>query len=358
MYGIEKGYGREIVVGMSGGVDSSVALILLKKAGWKPIGLSLKLPVWKSKDNLLCENMCCTEESLRIANSICKKLKVPYHVSRVEKDFRKKVIDYFTSELSKGRTPNPCVICNRYHKFEKLIEWAKKNKIDYVASGHYAKKSFNKKTNEFELLKARDKTKDQTYGLSFLIQKQLKKIIFPLGKLKKEKVFKIAEKEGFEFFLKKKQSQDFCFISNKSFPKFIEKNIGVKKGDIVDEEGNILGKHKGIHFYTIGQKKGLKLMEKYYVKDKNKKKNQIVVTKNKNSITKREINMKKVNFIVNLSKPIKVMAKTRYRQDLASAKIYPLEKKIIFKKPQHAVTPGQFCVFYKGKVCLGGGIIK
>jgi len=351
----------KVVVGMSGGVDSSVSLILLKKKGYEPIGVSLKLPVWKSKFNQLCENICCTKESLELARSVCKKLHVPYYIYDVSKEFKKEVVDdYFISELKKGRTPNPCIICNRYHKFSKLLEFAKKKGIKYVASGHYAKKVKDVKTKEFKLVKPKDKNKDQTYGLSLLKQIQLQNIIFPLSDLLKSEVFKIAEKEGFEIFLKKKESQNFCFVSNKSIPKFLEKEIGIKPGKIFDTAGNILGTHKGVHFFTIGQRKGLSLLGTYFVKEKNK--NNLIVTKNKKEVGSNEIYLRNTNFISNNSpkKIIDIMARTRHTKKLSKAKLVPLKLgyKVIFKKFQNSVTPGQFCVFYKENVCLGGGIIK
>lgn len=353
---------KKIVVGMSGGVDSSIALVLLKKMGFEPVGVSLKLETWKDKCNKLKENVCCTEESFDIARKICKKLNVPYYVYDVRKDFKKEVMDYFLSDLKKNKTPNPCVICNRYLKFKKLFEFAKKKGINYVSTGHYARIKFNKKTGKYELLKSKDKTKDQTYGLCFLPQKWLKRIILPLGDYTKKNVFKIAKKEGFEFFLKKKQSQDLCFISKSAIPKYIEKKIGVKKGKIVDTKGNVLGEHKGVHFYTIGQRRRLGLSG-YFVKEFDTKKNLVIVTKNLKEISQKEIILKPFNFISgeNIRKNIKVMAKVGYGQELSKAVLYPPIKgklKIVFNKQKQFVREGQFCVFYSGRKCLGAGVIN
>jgi len=357
------GEGRKIVVGMSGGVDSSMALLLLKKQGWQPIGVSLKLPVWKDKKNCLRENVCCTVESFRIAKNICRKLGVPYHIADVQKDFKREVINYFVSSLKRKQTPNPCVICNRYLKFKKLLDWAKKHKIDYVATGHYAKIKQNPKTRKYELLKAKDKNKDQTYSLCFLPQKWLSRIIFPLGDCTKERVYKLAEKEGFEFFLKTKQSQDFCFIDNKLMPEFLKKEIGQKPGLIVDENHRVLGKHQGLHFYTIGQRKGIKLPNgPYFVKGFNIKKNILIVTNKSKELLQKEVFLSPFNFISGVlpNKAINAQAKIRYRQSLESAILYPVKSgksKIVFKESQRAVTLGQFCVFYDKNVCLGGGVI-
>lgn len=353
---------KKIVVGMSGGVDSSVALILLKKKGWEPVGVSLKLAYWKDECNVLGENACCTQESLKIAKDICKKLGIKHYTYDVSKDFQKKVICYFNSELSLARTPNPCVICNRHLKFNKLIEWADRHKIKYVASGHYAKTKYLHKIKKYQLLKPKDLSKDQTYGLSFLTQNQLARIIFPLGDFSKKEVYKIAKKEGFDFFMKKKQSQDLCFVSRKAYKYYLEKVIGLKKGKIVDENGNFLGMHKGLHFYTIGQKKGLYLPGAFFVKKLDFKKNQVVVTKNRQSISTKEIFLKPYNFISGElpKKKAKVAAKIRYSQELSNALLIPQGEKIriIFKIPQEYATPGQFCVFYKGNACLGGGVIN
>jgi len=373
---------------MSGGVDSSVALILLKKQGFEPIGVTLKLPIWKSKLNACRNNVYCTPESITIAQKICQKLKVPYFVIDAQKEFQKAVIDYFVKELKKYHTPNPCLICNRNLKFQLLIKLAEKMKIPYVATGHYAKVKFNKKTGLYELLKGRDKNKDQSYSLSFLTQKQLKYLILPLGNYTKTEVYQLAKKEGFPFFEKIKQSQNFCFVSNKALPLFIQKEIGERPGKIIDTKGNILGQHRGLYFYTIGQRKGLGLSggpafaaysaeaaasaakagkamagRPYYVKSFDVGKNTLIVTKNKKDLYKKEVMLSPLNFIsgkVN-KKSIKVSAKIRYRSKAASATLYLLDKnkvKIVFKKPQKAITLGQFCVFYQGLKCLGAGIIQ
>lgn len=355
---------KKIIVGMSGGVDSSVALILLKKQGFKPIGVTLKLPVWKNEVNACRDNICYTPESIKVAKAICKKLKVPYFVINAQKEFQKEVINYFVKELKKYHTPNPCVICNRNLKFQLLIKLAEKMKIPLVATGHYAKIRLNKKTNLYELLKGKDKNKDQSYSLSLLAQKQLKHIILPLSDYTKEEVYKIAKKEGFLYFEKIKQSQNFCFVSNQDLPLFIQKEIGTNPGPIINLKGNILGAHQGLYFYTIGQRKGLNLLNgPYYVKDFDISKNALIVTKNKKDLYKKEAILSPLNFIAGKinKKLIKISAKIRYRSKSASANLNLLNKnkaKIVFEKPQKAITPGQFCVFYQKDICLGNGIIS
>jgi tRNA-uridine 2-sulfurtransferase len=354
---------KKIVVGMSGGIDSSMAILLLKKQGWKPIGVSLKLAHWKNKDNILGENACCTLESLNVAKDVCKKLDIPYYIYDVSKDFKKEVMDYFDSELKNYKTPNPCVVCNRNLKFKKLFEWAHKHDIKYVASGHYANVKFNSKTKKYELIRSKDSLKDQTYTLSLLKQEWLKYLVFPLAKYTKKQIYALAKKNNFKTLLKKKESQDLCFVSSKALPKYLEKKIGKDPGNFIDEEGNILGRHKGRHFYTVGQRKRLNLGSRYYVKDYNIKKNEILVTKDPKDIGSKELFVKPVYFISGEfpKKKIKIKAKVRYSQPLAKAILYPAKNgkmKVVFNKIQDYVVAGQFCVFYRKKVCIGAGIIN
>jgi len=359
---MELGKGKKIVVGMSGGIDSSMALILLKKQGWQPIGISLKLPVWQNKLNPLKENPSCTKESLKIAKNICKKLDVPYYIIDVRKNFQKEVVDYFISEWKNLRTPNPCVICNPNFKFKQLLQWAKKHKIEYVATGHYARLKFNNKTKKYELLKAKDKNKDQSYDLCLLPQKYLPHIIFPLGDYTKEKIYGIAHKEGFKLLTKRKESQDFCFISGQSLCPFLKEKIGEKQGLILDLKGNVISRHQGLHFFTIGQRKGIKLSGgPYFVAGWDKNKNTLFVTKNKKTLNKKELFVFPYHLISGkkITKPINAQIRTRYRQKLSQARLIPEKRKlkIILEKSVFAPTPGQFAVFYQKDKCLGGGRI-
>lgn len=354
---------KQIVVGMSGGVDSSMSLVLLKKQGWQPMGVSLRYAIWQDKRNLLRENICCSKESFDIARSVCKKLNVPYHIFNVSKEFKKEVIDYFVSELKNNRTPNPCIICNRYLKFKKLFEWAEKHNIKHVATGHYARIEKDKKTNQYKLLKAKDSNKDQTYSLSFLPQKWLGQIIFPLGDYTKDEIFKLAKDEGFDFYLKRKQSQDFCFVASKCLNCFLEKEIGKKEGLIKGIQGNVLGKHQGLHFYTLGQRKGISLPGgPYFVVDKIFKSNTLMVSKDEQNLLAKEAVFSPFNFISGEKpeKKINIWAKIRSQHSPAKATLIPISTrqiKIIFGQPQKSVTPGQFAVFYQCNICLGGGRI-
>ncbi|MFA5745297.1 MAG: tRNA 2-thiouridine(34) synthase MnmA [archaeon] len=345
---------KRVVVGVSGGVDSSMALVVLRKQGYEPIAVSLKLPVWK---NATCrENSCCTPKAIEIAKDVCKKLNVPFHLVDERKNFEKEVVGYFKKELKNNRTPNPCVICNRYSKIKALLDFADKHKIQFVATGHYAKIKGN------QLLKPKDKTKDQTYGLCLLPKAWLKRIIFPLQDMIKDQVYLLAQKQDFDYFSKTKQSQDFCFVSGNDFPKFLEKELGKKQGNIVDTTGKVIGKHNGLWFHTIGQRKGLNLKSqtKYFVCGYNNKKNELIVTTTSKDSIKKEIIITNVNLISEIPKT-ESYVKIRYTTKPVKAKLVKLpgnKVKVIFKNPQEFLPSGQFCVFYKKDICLGGGIIE
>ena len=364
-----KSFGK-VIVGMSGGVDSSVALILLKKQGYEPIGVSLKYATWDDPCSgcKKRENVCCTKESFEIAKKVCQKYGVEHHILDVSKDFKKEVIDYFVRELKSNRTPSPCVFCNPNLKFKKLIEFADEVGAEFVATGHYARVKPSQVCEGLTLAKelrtAKDERKDQTYSLSFLKQDQLTRIIFPLGDLTKTEVHKIAKKEGFEFFEKRPQSQDFCFVSGESYLNFLKMEIGLKPGKIIDKDRNVLGEHHGLHFYTIGQRQGIGLAGgPYFVVGKNPKTNELVVFRNEEDSARQEVVLKPYNLISiaekDLKKPIKVMAKTRSRQPLQRATISVKGNSLllIFDKPLKSITPGQIAVFYFGETCLGAGVI-
>lgn len=353
---------KKIVVGLSGGVDSTAALILLKNNGWDPVGVSLKYAVWEDKCNSSRENICCSEESFEISQKICKELNVPYHIVDVSKEFKNKVINYFTGEFKKLNTPNPCIICNRSLKFKKLFQWANASGIKYVATGHYAKILMDSKTKTFQLAVSKDLQKDQTYSLSFLPFKWLGNIVFPLENYFKDEVYQIVKDAGFQFYLKKKQSQDFCFVNNQALKFFLEKEIGINKGPIKEISGNSLGTHQGLHFYTIGQRKGLNLSGgPFFVVKKTKKDNTLWISKNEKDLLHKTIKLKPHNFLTPpaSNEEIRVKARLRYRQNLADA-ILSIENsclKLTFFDPQKAPTYGQFAVFYQDDICLGGGKI-
>jgi len=336
------------VVGISGGVDSAVALALLQKK-FLPIAISLKIK----------------NENFSVAQKICEKLKIPHQIIDTRKIFEHTVLQYFWREIKKNRTPNPCVFCNPNFKFAQLFEFAEKNKIKFVATGHFAKIFKNEKTQKFELHCGRDAKKDQTYFLHFLPQKFLARIIFPLENFTKKKIFEIAAKKNLNFWPEKKESQNFCFLENQQNREILLEKFGENRGEIRDENGKILGEHRGLHFFTIGQRRGIPLNGgPFFVAKKCAKKNILFVTKNKKNLLQKKIILKNCKFIDENWPPkkLKICAKMRAAAAAAPAEIWPIcekEKKmeLIFSQPQIAPTPGQFAVFYQKKICIGGGEI-
>lgn len=357
---------KKVLIGMSGGIDSSVAAYLLKKEGYDVVGVTMQM-CNGGNDN--CTD--CPLSAIEDARKVASKLNIPHHVFDFKQSFDKKVVQYFISEYLKGRTPNPCVICNREVKFEELLKKADDMGIEYVATGHYSR--IVKPTNSngrYFLKKGTDLSKDQSYFLYRLSQKQLSKTIFPLGELKKKEVRKIANNIGLEVG-EKADSQEICFIEDNNYSKFIQENTDTefKKGNIVDLDGNVIGKHTGIHNFTVGQRKGIKTSsnEPLYVIQINTARNEVVVGGKESNYTKKLI-AKDLNWISieELNKPLKVKAKIRSRSKDASCTISNIKNKedkqkrvlVDFDKKQRAITPGQSVVFYNGDVVVGGGIIE
>ncbi len=342
----------KIIVAMSGGVDSSVAAAILKRENFDVKGIFMKLaglPEFK--------------ESEKRAKKIAKVLRIPFLTLDIRKEFKKRVTDYFLKEYKKDFTPNPCVVCNKEIKFGLLLGKALDLGADFIATGHYARKQGIKNWEqeiEYKLLKGKDKAKDQSYFLWKLNQGQLKHILFPVGNYTKNQVIKLAK--SFKLpALNIPESQEICFIP-KNINNFLKRYLKPESGQIINNSGKILGQHQGLFFYTIGQRKGIKLPGgPYYVLDKNLKKNALLVTKKEKDLYKKEIIIKDVNWISNNDPkpPLRVNAKIRYRSELASAVIYKINNKykIVFNRSQRAVTPGQSVVFYRGEELLGGGII-
>ena len=399
----------KVVVAMSGGVDSSVAAALLKKDNYEVIGVFMK--IWQPRRKAvektgLSGNRCCSLENEKRARLVAAELNIPFYVFNFEKEFKKKVVDYFLKEEKAGRTPNPCVVCNKEIKFGLLLKTALKLGANYIATGHYVRlcreaagplfvgRAGKSRVLNYKLFKAKDKNKDQSYFLWQLNQKQLKHILFPIGDYTKDEIKELAKKFNLSVF-DAPESQEVCFIGA-NIKDFLKKYLKIKKGLILEKTIDnqkkiiasempglfqtnkysrilknmkmfkgyrVLGVHNGLAFYTIGQRKGIKLGGgPYWVLDKDIKRNILIVTKNEKDLYKKELIAKNINWISgktpNLPLRARVQIRYRHRPVLAEIKQQKGGKlKIIFSKPQRAVTPGQSVVFYQNQELLGGGTI-
>jgi len=358
---------ERVVVAMSGGVDSSVAAALLKQQGYEVIGVTM---CFNLPDSATKKPTCCGLKGIEDARRVAYKLGIKHYVLNFGKILKEKIIDDFCREYLKGKTPNPCVRCNQYIKFDALLKKALSLDAKFLATGHYARRI--KKNQNYLLKKAKDKKKDQSYFLYRLNQKQLKNILFPLGEYTKEEVRRIAR----DFALPvadKIASQEICFLPDADYRSFLKKYVSaeggsasggktqIKPGPILDKGGNVLGQHKGVAFYTIGQREGLGLARGYplYVIKINPKNNSITVGK-KEDVYADEFSVKDAHSVLmTFKKKVALRVRIRYNHLEAPAKVMFLKHKIKikFKEPQFAVTPGQSAVFYDKDTVLGGGII-
>ena len=354
---------ERVLVGMSGGVDSSVSALLLLDKGYDTDGATLRL--FNNEDIGINDTTrsCCSLEDVDDARRVCYKLGIRHYVFNFGDEFKEKVIKKFAESYQRGETPNPCIDCNRYIKFAKMLERARLLGYDYIATGHYVQRETDS-NGRILLKKSADPTKDQTYVLYVLTQKMLQHTLFPLGNMTKEQSRKIAEENGL-INARKPDSQDICFIKDGDYAGFLEKQMGIQseEGNFVYKDGTILGRHKGIIHYTIGQRKGLGISYAHpiFVLDKNPYDNVVRLGENSDLFSD-TLRATDLNWIA-VEKPydgMRVTAKTRYSQKEAKATIHLIDEDIvsvIFDEKQRAITKGQAVVFYDGEYVVGGGTI-
>ena len=351
------------LIAMSGGVDSSVAAWLMQQAGYDCTGITMRL----TRNETLGQSgfhTCCSEKDIEDAAEVAFALDIPYEVLDFTADFREQIIEKFVRVYEAGGTPNPCIDCNKYMKFRHLLDWAEAHGMEYVVTGHYARVEQDAATGRFLLKKGLDEGKDQSYVLYNLTQEQLAHIRLPLGGLHKTEVRDIAEQHKF-VNARKHDSQDICFVPDGDYVSFLRQYGGVEPvpGDFLDSEGRVLGRHRGMECYTIGQRKGLGVSANapQYVLGKDPDRNAVILGED-NRLYTRELTAERVNWlsVPEPDRPLSVTAKTRYSQREAAATVEPLPGgriRMVFTEPQRAVTPGQAVVFYDGDLVLGGGTI-
>lgn len=350
---------KKCIIAMSGGVDSSVAAFLVKEKGYECIGATMKL--YDNEDiGISREKTCCSLDDIEDARSVARRLSMPYYVFNFKDEFEEKVINKFIDTYENGGTPNPCIDCNRYLKFEKLFQRMNELGFDYVVTGHYA--IIEEKDGRFYLKKGKDATKDQSYVLYSLTQNQLSHIKLPLGEYKKADIRKIAEEQHF-LNARKRDSQDICFVPDGDYAKFIENYLGktYPDGDFIDINGNVIGRHHGIIRYTNGQRKGLGTAfgKPMYVADKNIENNTVTLCTNEQLFSKEAV-ANDFNKIIPIEEnTIRCTARVRYnmKEQPASAYFDGDTVKVVFDEPQRAITKGQALVLYDGDYVIGGGTI-
>lgn len=354
---------KRIVIGMSGGVDSSVSALLLKRQGYEVIGVFMKN--WSETDD---NGVCTSTTDWEDVQQVCASIDIPCYAVNFEKEYQERVFSYFISEYKKGRTPNPDVLCNREIKFKAFLDYAIQLGADYIATGHFVNRK--EENGKFYLCRGKDSNKDQSYFLYMLKEHQIKKALFPVGQLTKQEVREIAEKEGLSTF-SKKDSTGICFIGERNFRTFLQNYLPMQKGEMQTESGKVVGEHIGLCYYTLGQRKGLGIGgcgdgRSWFVIDKDMERNVLVVSQGDDSsaLYHRFIYATDATWITDTpakeGERFSCTAKFRYRQPDQEVFVTQIGDELIIEavEEQRAITPGQSVVLYKDDVCLGGGIVN
>ncbi len=353
---------KKVIIGMSGGVDSSVAALLLLQQGYHVEGLFMKN--WEEDDS---EEYCTATEDLADAQSVSNRLGIKLHTVNFSTEYWDRVFEYFLEEYRSGRTPNPDIMCNKEIKFKAFLDYAIELGADFIATGHYAR--IDRSDGDLKMLKGVDENKDQTYFLYTLQQDQLAKSLFPIGELKKSTVRQLAEKAGFDT-AHKKDSTGICFIGERKFTEFLQRFLPAQPGEIVTPDGDVIGQHQGLMYYTLGQRQGLGIggmktasEEPWFVVDKNLQSNQLIAGQGHNHplLLKQQLSASQLDWVAGKTPALEFTckAKIRYRQTEQSCTVKVNKSNCIvcFDENQRAITPGQSVVFYDNNICLGGGII-
>ncbi len=362
---------KKVIVGMSGGVDSSVSAYLLQQQGYQVEGLFMKN--WEEDDD---EEYCTAATDLKDAQDVCDKLGIKLHKINFAAEYWDNVFEYFLTEYKAGRTPNPDILCNKEIKFKAFLDYAEQVlDADYIAMGHYTRRSFpqNQDNQSVEMLRGLDKNKDQSYFLYTLSHEQVARSLFPIGELEKPEVRRIAEEQGL-VTAKKKDSTGICFIGERKFTDFLSRYLPAQPGDIESPEGEVLGQHQGLMYHTLGQRKGLHIGGRkggggneapWFVAEKDLERNVLIAVQGADHPMLKSTGLiaSQLHWVDRkvITEPFQCTVKTRYRQEDLPCTVIPMDAETIqveFDDPQIAVTPGQSAVFYQGEVCLGGGIIQ